>query len=100
MSNKKSNLYSWLVVLGAGGAGFLFYKADSFWGLVSSVLIGVLTLVTILPVLDGAWRFKVGFVFCTFLLACLVLLPTIESATKGKVPLPEYIREHMSFAIA
>ena len=82
MSTKKSNLYGWLVVLGAGGAGFLFYQADSFWGLVSSVLIAILTLITMLPVMDGIWRFKVGFVFCTFLLACLILLPTIETATK------------------
>jgi preprotein translocase subunit SecD len=100
MSSKKNNLYSWLVVLGAGAAGFLFYQADSFWGLVASVLIAILTLVTMLPVMDGVWRFKVGFVFCTFLLANLVLLPTIESATKGKVHCPEYIKDHMSSAIA
>jgi preprotein translocase subunit SecD len=100
MSTKKSNLYSWLVVLGAGGAGFLFYEADSFWGIVASVLVAILTLITMLPVMDGVWRFKVGFVFCTFLLANLILLPTIQSATKGRVHCPEYIRDHMSFAIA
>jgi preprotein translocase subunit SecD len=100
MSSKKNTGYVALVALGAVGAGFLFYKADSFWGVVTSALICVLTLVTMLPVMDGPWRFKTGFVLCTFLLAVLILLPTIEGATKGKIKCPEYIHEHMSFGIA
>jgi preprotein translocase subunit SecD len=100
MSSKKNNGYIALAGLGAIGAGFLFYKADSFWGVVVSALVFVLMLFALLPVMDGAWRFKVGFVACTFLTAVLVLLPTIEGATGGKVPCPAYIRDHMSFAIA
>jgi preprotein translocase subunit SecD len=100
MSSKKNTGYIALVALGAIGAGFLFYKADSFWGLVTSALVFVLSLFALLPVMDGAWRFKVGFVCCTFLTALLVLMPTIEGATNGKVKCPAYIRDHMSFAIA
>jgi preprotein translocase subunit SecD len=100
MSSKKNNGYIALAALGAIGAGFLFYKADSFWGVVVSALVVVLMLFALLPVMDGAWRFKVGFVACTFLTAVLVLLPTIEGATGGKVQCPAYIRDHMSFAIA
>jgi preprotein translocase subunit SecD len=100
MSSRNNKGYIALVALGAIGAGFLFYKADSFWGVVASSLVFLLTLFALLPVMDSAWRFKVGFVFCTFLTAVLVLLPTIEGATGGKVKCPAYIRDHMSFAIA
>src|SRR5579859_4306499 len=100
MSTKKNSRFAYLVLAGAVGAGFLFYKADSFWGVVASALIFVLTTITMLPVMDGAWRFKVGFVFSSFLLAVLILLPTLESATKGKIKCPEYVKDHMSFAIA
>jgi preprotein translocase subunit SecD len=100
MSTKKNTGYLALVALGAIVGGFLFYKADSYWGVVASSLIFILTLISMLPVMDGVWRFKVGFVFCTFLLAVLILLPTIEGATGGKVKCPAYIKDHMSFAIA
>jgi preprotein translocase subunit SecD len=100
MSAKKNTRYVVLVALGAAGAGFLFYKADSFWGLVASALIGILSLVTLLPVMDGAWRFKVGFVFCTFLTALLILWPTVDEATKGKARCPAYILDHLSSRIA
>jgi preprotein translocase subunit SecD len=100
MSSKKNTGYVALVALGAIGAGFLFYKADSFWGVVSSALICVLTLVTMLPVMDGIWRFKTGFVLCTFFMAVLVLFPTIEGATSGKIKCPAYIKDHVTFGIA
>ncbi len=100
MSAKKNTRYVVLVALGAAVTGFLFYKADSFWGLVASAFIGILSLVTMLPVMDGAWRFKVGFVFCTFLTALLILWPTIDGATNGKARCPAYILDHLSFRIA
>ena len=81
-------------------AGFLFYKADSFPGLVVSGLIVVLCLFLMLPIMDGAWRFRAGFVFCTFLTALLVMWPTLDSASDGKIHCPAYVRDRMSFAIA
>jgi preprotein translocase subunit SecD len=89
-----------LVVLAACGAGFLFFKADSFPGMVFCALAVVLCLVLMLPVMDGGWRFRAGFVFCTFLTAVLVLLPTLDAVSGGKIHCPEYVREHMGFAIA
>jgi preprotein translocase subunit SecD len=101
MSSSKNSLRSsLLVILAAGGAGFLFFKADSFWGMVASALAIVMSLFLMLPVMDGGWRFRAGFVFCTFLTAGLVLVPTLNNVTEGKVPCPEYLREHMTFAIA
>jgi len=101
MSSSKNSLRTLLlVILATCGVGFLFYKADSFWGLVTSALAVVMCLFLMLPVVDGGWRFRAGFVTCTFLTACLVLLPTLNNVTAGKVPCPEYIRDRMSFAIA
>ena len=99
-SSKNSVRNSLAVIVVTGVVGFLFYKADSFWGLVTSALVIVMSLVLMLPVLDGGWRFRAGFVLCTFLTASLVLLPTLHNVTGGKVPCPEYIRDRMNFAIA
>jgi preprotein translocase subunit SecD len=101
MSSSKNSLRnSLLVILVTCGVGFLFYQADSFWGMVASALVVVMSLFLMLPALDGAWRFRAGFVMCTFLTAVLVLLPTLSNLTGGKIPCPAYIRDRMNFAIA
>jgi preprotein translocase subunit SecD len=99
-TSKHSTRNSLLVILAALGASFLFYKADSFWGVVSCALIIVMALFLMLPYIDGAWRFKAGFVTCTFLTAVLVLMPTLNNVTDGKFPCPAYVRERMTYAIA
>src|SRR5439155_2347374 len=60
-----------LLALGAAVSGYLFFKADSFWGLVTSALILVWALIYALPVMDGGWRFRVGFATCTLLCAAV-----------------------------
>ena len=99
-SSKHSVRNSLLVILASAGAGFLFFKADSFWGLVFSALVIVMALFGMLPVMDGGWRFRAGFVTSTFLTASLVLLPTLSNLTEGKIPCPTYIRERLNAAIA
>lgn len=89
-----------LVALGAAVAGYLFFKADSFWGLVTSALIGVWALVYALPIMDAGWRMRLGFAVAVFLGAVVCLLPTIENTTGGKVKCPAYVRDHVTFAIA
>jgi preprotein translocase subunit SecD len=101
MSSSKNSINSYLlVILATAGVGYLFYKADSFWGIVTSVLVVVMCLFLMLPVMDGGWRFRAGFVTCSFLTASLVLLPTVSSLSGGKIPCPEYIHDRMTFAIA
>jgi preprotein translocase subunit SecD len=101
MSTAKNTLRNLsLVILASFGAGFLFYKADSFPGIVVSALSVVLCLVLMLPVMDGGWRFRAGFVTCTFMTAVLVLLPTLDAVSGGKIHCPAYVRERMGFAIA
>lgn len=83
----------------AGIAGYLFYRADSFWGLVVSALVVVWSLICALRVMDFAWRFKTGFTISAGLLACLILWPTFESLSSGKVACPAYVKERMDLGI-
>jgi preprotein translocase subunit SecD len=80
-------------------AGALFFHYDSFWGLVASVLIVVWSLCGLLPIMDGAWRAKLGLALCAFLLAVVALWPTANSMSKGKVPVPAYIKDRVTFGI-
>ena len=109
MTSSKRNAL--ILALVAAIASYLFYRADSFWGVLFSILIIVMSLVFTLPAMDGIWRFKVGFVFATFLGACVVLVPTIcgffpdgkGMAFKNNV-VTRYIVDHIAtnghFAIA
>ncbi len=74
-------------------AGFLFYQADSFWGIVCSALLCIWSLIVALPLLDGTWRFKVGLAVCAFLGSCLVLYPTADSMADGKLHCPAWLRD-------
>jgi preprotein translocase subunit SecD len=100
MSSKSNSRYLALLALGAAAVGYVFYRVDSFWGLVCSGLIFAWTLVMMLPVMDGGWRFRVGFVLSTFLTAVLILWPTIDTSSGGRVHCPAYIRDHITFGIA
>ncbi len=89
-----------MVALGAAEGLYLFYRADSFWGVVASGIGIVWCLVLLLPVMDGAWRFKVGLVLATFLTGAIILMPTLDSVTNGKLHCPAYLRDHVTFGIA
>src|SRR4051794_15859350 len=88
-----------LVALGAAVAGYLFFKADSFWGLVTSALIAVWALVYALPIMDAGWRFRTGFAVCTLLCAAVTLWPTIDGVTNGKAKCPAYVKDRITFGI-
>ena len=84
----------------AAGSGGLFFHFDSFWGLVVCVLSFVWALVGLLPVMDGAWRLKLGFIAAVFLGGVVALWPSASSWSGGKLPLPAYFRDRIGFAIA
>jgi preprotein translocase subunit SecD len=84
----------------AAGSGGLFFHFDNFWGLVTCVLSFVWAAFGLLPVMDGAWRLKGGFILSVFLGGALALWPSIHSWSSGKVPLPAYFRDRIDFAIA
>jgi preprotein translocase subunit SecD len=111
-----------LLMVLAAGSGALFFHFDSFWGLLFAGLTFVWSAFGLLPMMDGAWRLKVGFVAAVFLGALVALWPTADgilptatsSVTEGPLkPLalavravgsrlhcPAYIRDRVTFAIA
>jgi preprotein translocase subunit SecD len=89
-----------IVIALALGAAALFFHFDNFWGLVTCSLTACWAAFGLLPAMDGAWRLKVGFVVAVFLGALVALWPTVYNMSSGKVPLPNYIRDRIAFAIA
>jgi preprotein translocase subunit SecD len=81
-----------LVALAAAICGYLFFKADSFWGVVSSGLIGVWALIYALPVLDAGWRMRVGLATVCALGGWIVLWPTLANMAPDKIKCPAYVR--------
>ena len=105
MSSSKRNAL--ILALVAAVAAYLFYRADSFWGLVCAVLVVVWAVFGALPMMDGVWRTKAGFVVCCFLLAVVALTKTItpmaDGWTHGKfssLRAVQYIDNHVDFGIA
>jgi preprotein translocase subunit SecD len=80
-------------------AAYLFFQADNFWGLVIASLVVVWALVGALPIMDGAWRTKVGFVVAVFLGSLVVLWPTFEGMSEGRIKCPAYVKDRITFGI-
>ena len=111
-----------VVMVVAAGSAALFFHFDNFWGLLVAGLSFVWAGFGLLPVMDTAWRVKVGFVASVFLGALIALWPTFDgilpTATSGvtagplrplalvaraigsRLHCPEYIRDRVTFAIA
>ncbi len=84
----------------AAGSAALFFHFDNFAGLVIAGLVFVWSAFGLLPAMDASWRLRAGFVAATFLGAAIALWPTVHGMSGGKIPLPEYVRDRLSFAIA
>jgi preprotein translocase subunit SecD len=105
MSSSKRNALILAAV--AAVSGYLFFRAESFWGVVCSIVIVAWALIGALPVMDGLWRLKTGFVFSTFLFAIVALTPTVaplvDGWTHGKFSsngLVAYAKNNIGFGIA
>ena len=85
-----------LMVLSAA-LGYLFFRQDNFWAMISFAFVGLCALIYALPVMDNGWRFKTGFSFATLLTTLLILWPTAHQA--GWVKCPQYLRDRVGFAI-
>lgn len=90
---------SLIVAVLAAGSAYAFYHFDNFWGLVVAGLTVVWALVCALPIMDGAWRVKVGFVAAVFFGCIVSLLPTFEELSQGKFKAPTYVKERINFGI-
>jgi preprotein translocase subunit SecD len=98
MSSSKRNILILALAIAAGG--YAFYRADSFWGVVVCALGIVWCLVGLLPVMDGAWRLKAGFVVVTFVAGFVALWPNLEDVSGGKIKCPAYVKNNITFGIA
>jgi preprotein translocase subunit SecD len=94
-----------LIVIGlSAAAGYAFYSADNFWGLVTMGLLIVWAIVTALPIMDSAWRIKVGFVAAVFVGSVVALLPTFSDMSRDsggheRFHCPTYIRDRITFGV-
>src|SRR5258706_10911405 len=108
----------------AVGSGALFVHFDNFWGLFVAGLVFVWAAFGLLPVMDGAWRLKVGFVASVFFGALVALWPSVDNvlptansavpqdppwlvavaragrAVGSRLHCPAYIKDRVTFAIA
>src|SRR4051812_14131115 len=97
MSPSKRNVLILAVV--SAIAAYLFYNADNFWGLVIASLVVVWALIGALPVMDGIWRTKVGFVTAILFGSLIALWPTLEGMSGGKIKCPAYVKDRITFGI-
>jgi preprotein translocase subunit SecD len=112
-----------MMVIAAGSAA-LFFHFDSFWGLFVAVLVLIWAAVGLLPIMDGVWRLKVGFVLSVFLGAVVALWPSVDGllptastalpeqpawlnglaslgrSVGSRLHCPRYIKDRVTFAIA
>jgi preprotein translocase subunit SecD len=97
MNSSKRTAFFFVVL--SIGATYLFYRADSFWGVTLSALCAIWALVCMLPVMDTMWRIKTGFVVVVALCTGVILWPTAESFSDGRIPCPPYVKERMTFGL-
>ncbi len=90
---------SLIVAAGSAAGAYAFYSADNFWGLVVAGLVVVWALVAALPIMDGPWRFKVGFTLAIFFGSLIALWPTFEGLSAGRIKCPQYVKDRIEFGI-
>ncbi len=89
-----------LIVAAVGAiGGYLFYRADNFWGLVVMGLMIVWALIAALPIMDSGWRLRVGFTAAVFFGSLVALWPTFEELSQGKIKCPAYVKERITFGV-
>ncbi|MCL2726108.1 MAG: protein translocase subunit SecD [Polyangiaceae bacterium] len=93
--SRKSLLLAVACAIGA----YLFFHVDNFWGMVLMGLLVVWALVTALPMMDAAWRMKVGFVATVFFGILIALWPTFEGLSHGRIRCPQYVKDRITFGI-
>ncbi|HEY4014584.1 MAG TPA: protein translocase subunit SecD [Polyangiaceae bacterium] len=89
-----------IVMVIAAASAALFLHFDYFWGLVCSGLTFCWAAFGLVPAMDSVWRLKIGFVVAVFFGSLIALWPTLHNMSGGKLPLPAYIRDRVTFAIA
>ncbi len=90
--SKRSTL--WPGALAAACAAWAAY-ADSFWAMTVFGLLAVWALFAALPFFDVNWRVRSGLVLVTGLLSFILLWPSLETMTSGRVPCPAWVKDRV-----
>lgn len=72
---------------------------DAFWGMVFLALGLVSAVIAATGLVDTSWRLRAGLCSSVVLLGALSLLPTLHTMSDGRVPLPDYLRDHIDFKL-
>jgi preprotein translocase subunit SecD len=90
---------SWTMaaLLAASAAAAAHY--DAFWLMAVSALGSVWALWCTTNVVDIGWRVKAGLVSSVALGSFLCLWPTLGGLTRGRLPCPRYVQEHVDFRL-
>lgn len=94
-SRRASLMTAGLCAIGAGIAAHYHV----FWVLGTLSLGAIWALVTALPVMDLAWRAKLGLVLAVGIGAVVCVWPTIDGMSGGRIPAPQYIKDNVPFRI-
>src|SRR5690606_33125802 len=88
----------WVGAICAAIAGACAYY-DAFWAMVLLGLGVVWCLIGATRLVDPSWRARAGAVVAVMALGVLSLWPTLSAMSGGRIPLPEYVREHVDFQL-
>jgi preprotein translocase subunit SecD len=98
MSSGKRNALIFVALCVAAAVGF--YRTDAFWGLIGALAVGLFVGLASLPLVDIGWRLRMATMSVVVFLTAVVLLPSIEGVTGGRVRCPQYIKDRVTFAMA
>lgn len=88
----------WGAALSAAGAAFASYH-DAFWPAASLGLIMIWMGILGMKFIDSSWCARFGLVVVTTVTAFLVLWPTLDVMSEGKVPCPRWVEERIKFRL-
>lgn len=88
----------WVGAVSAGGAAAAA-NADSFWAMAFLGVVLLWSLLAALPIIDLNWRMRAGLVMSVGLMATLSMWPTLHNMSKGRLPCPSYIKDHVGFEL-
>jgi preprotein translocase subunit SecD len=98
MSSAKRNALVFVVLCLAAAYGF--FRADAFWGIIAALATALFVGLSSLPLIDIGWRLRLATASVVVFLVAVILLPSIDSVSGGRVRCPAYIKDRMTFAMA
>ncbi len=86
---------AWPGAVFAAAAAFAAFS-DAFWPMVALGLLGLSFGFLSIPVIDTGWRARLSLVASVVVIGFLLLWPTLESMTGGRLPCPDWVDKRVS----